>query len=1040
MDPEGAQVGSGAAREEFTLVDNPAASGERIFIPYSAAEEDADDLDDEDDEDDDDDDDDDDEDDDDIDDGEPDFTVGESSTIDIRTERTRLLTDVSKEAAFDNADIRERYRARVRMCLKDDKNVDEPTLLHFIVLSILIFHESHEAMDFIVKLALEEAPDDLACQTKGPLETPLHVAIKRKEEKLAKLMCDTAPAVAAKAISLQKENGETCLHLAIKENLDIIPFLINKAHPTAFRQQRSLKVRDGAGNTPLHDAVHFSRYVTESATCAPEKIPKCRRCREAEKKLESSSNRLCEIVESLVQKDSEALATLNALGQSPYVYHLATRQEVRATLEPTKRASASNKQQQSSMNPEVESSGSTATNKKENPKANIKSSVVVSHEEGKNSKTAKNPKSASTDVSRKSRTVKPGPKIAKTHVPLPRSEKLAERTKIEEYLREMAFAQGSFEKACRCLFGNRSADSKIRTVFRPQLRLSEHTPEDHEFLEFGRTLAYVELDIRSRLVVQGADAALEVEQTSRDEDAKALRDTFRWLRKKNVKQIVKLVVKDNPDRYCSDETIETCLDGFDVRYLDWNKADMCVDTIRKKAPNVVHLWLHSSGSNAVLWSWSDSSGLRSLPKLSQVHINARKGLESYKRNEENMQKFKERLRQPILALGPSKIKVIDSVEKPPKARPHLRLDNSFDVRPQDRHHWMNNIRDFAAELRTELGATYSQRKPKVAIIDDGVNPESEFLGQRIAHGWPPDEPKSSSEPFYASTRGHGTQMAKLICHACPFAQLYVAKLDGWKDPDLPHPQFTAKDAAEAVRWAIRENVDIISMSWNIERSRSNEADIDALASQIKAAANRNIIMYCAAQDKGQLGGGGGGGGESGEVDVYPAGSDTTKLRIVGAADATGHPLNIVDASKVHYLFPGEVVLEADGKTIAGSSAATALAAGTAAMILFCYELGYGRMETIAKPGRMGQLFNSLRSSTKFVDVEPILKPGNTPQFVVKECTARVKEIRDEENSAIRAGSDQRGSGSGALDPGASTAAFAAPIRRTTGPLIVSGGR
>ncbi|KAI1408751.1 hypothetical protein F5Y13DRAFT_104954 [Hypoxylon sp. FL1857] len=1024
MDGQGEPTRS--APEDFTMIDNPPNTGDRIFIPFSEAEldnahdsEDDDDYDDDEDEDEDDDD-------EEIDDGEPDFIVGESNTIDIRTERTKLLTDVSKEAKFDDVDVLKRYRARVRLCLKDDKNIEEPTLLHFIVLNFLIFHESHDAMNFIVKLALEEAPEDLAHQTKGPLETPLHVAVKRKEERLAQLMCELAPNVAAKAISLQNENGETCLHVAIKENLDVVPYLINKAHVATFRQQRSQKVRDGAGNTPLHDAVHYSRYITEAATCPPDKIPKCRRCREAEKKLESSCIRLRTIVESLVQKDAESLATLNALGQSPYVYHLATRQEVRATLELAKPKPTGANQEQLPKNPKTDNIKGATIGKTEKPKADIKSGVVVSQEESKRSK---NPKSESPDTARKGRIVRPGPKIAKSHLPLPRSDKLAEKTGIEDYLREMAFAQGSFEKACKCLFGNRSADSKVRTVFRPQLRLSDHTPEDHEFLEFGKMLAYVELDIRPR-PIQETDSVAEDELETWEEDSKALCATFKWLRKKNVKQIVKLVVKDNPNRNCSDETIETCLDGFDVRYLDWNKADMCVDTIRKKAPNVVHLWLHSSGSNAVLWSWSDSSGLRSLPKLSQVHINARKGLESYKRNEENIRHFKERLGKPINGLNPSTIKVIESVEKPPKARPHLRLENSFDVRSQDRHQWMNNIRDFAAELRTELGVHYSHRKPRVAIIDDGVNPESEFLGQRIAHGWPPDEPKSNSEPFYASTRGHGTQMAKLICHACPFAQLYVAKLDGWKDPDLPHPQFTAKDAAEAVKWAIRENVDIISMSWNIERNRSNEADIDALASQIKAAANRNIIMYCAAQDKGQLG--------NSEVEVYPAGSDTTKLKIVGAADPTGHPLNIVDTDKVHYLFPGEVVLENDGKTITGSSAATALAAGTAAMILFCYELGYGKMETIAKPGRMAQLFNSLRSSTKFIDVEPILKPGNSPQFVVKECTARVKEIRDEENQAIRTGADQRTSGG--LDAGASAASFAPPVRRTTGPLIVSGGR
>ncbi|KAF3062822.1 hypothetical protein GL218_09462 [Daldinia childiae] len=807
--------------ENFTMIDNPTAVGNGIFIPFTEA-----DLDDPDDSESDEDDEDEDEDDEDVDDGEPDFAIGRSGTIDIRTERTKLLTEVSKEVRFDDADVIEKYQARVRLCLKDDKNVEEPTLLHYIVLSLLIFHETQDAMNFIVRLALQEAPEDLAYQTKGPLETPLHVAIKRKEENLAKLMCEIAPDVAAKAISLQNENGETCLHLAIKENLDVAPFLISKAHIAAFRQQRSQKIRHGAGNTPLHDAVHYSRYIVEVPTCPPEKIPKCRRCREAEKKLESSCTRLSKIVESLVQKDPEALATLNALGQSPYVYHLATRQETRASLDLAKSKPTGGTQDQTLKNPKTEGSGSAASGKIEKPNPYIKSGATIAHEERKR---AKNPKSETPNIPNKGRSAKPGPKITKTHQPLPRSDKLAEKTKIEEYLREMAFAQGNFEKA---------------------------------------------------------------------------------------------------------------FNGLD-------------------AP---------------------------------------------------------------------RIKVIESIERPPKTRITPRLDSSFDVRSQDRHHWMNNIRDFAAELRTELGVNYNQRRPKVAIIDDGVNPEGEFLGQRIAHGWPPDEPKSNLEPFYASTRGHGTQMAKLICHACPFAQLYVAKLDGWKDPDLPHPQFTAKDAAEAVKWAIRENVDIISMSWNIERSRSNEADIDALASQIKIAANRNIIMYCAAQDKGQLG--------NSETEVYPAGSDTTKLRIVGAADPTGHPLNIVDTNKVHYLFPGEVILENDNKAITGSSAATALAAGTAAMILFCYELGYGKMETIAKPGRMGQLFNSLKKSTKYVDVESILKPGQTPELVVKECAARVKEIRDEEN--LRATPDHRTSGG--LDLSGSTASFAPPIRRTTGPLVVPGGR
>lgn len=87
------------------------------------------------------------------------------------------------------------------------------------------------------------------------------------------------------------------------------------------------------------------------------------------------------------------------------------------------------------------------------------------------------------------------------------------------------------------------------------------------------------------------------------------------LHRKGVRRILKLTVRDNLDDPCSDEVIERCLKRFDVRYLDWQKYDLCAEVILSAAPNVVKLTLHSSGSHAVLRSWASEMTLCELNKV-----------------------------------------------------------------------------------------------------------------------------------------------------------------------------------------------------------------------------------------------------------------------------------------------------------------------------------------------------------------------------------------------------------------------------------------
>jgi len=95
---------------------------------------------------------------------------------------------------------------------------------------------------------------------------------------------------------------------------------------------------------------------------------------------------------------------------------------------------------------------------------------------------------------------------------------------------------------------------------------------------------------------------------------------FQWLRgTKEVRRIVKLVVIDDEDFPCTDETIEKCLSGFDIRYLDWNKDDICVQSIKDNVKNLRELWVSWSGRNSTLFGWSNKDyGLRCLDQVRLV--------------------------------------------------------------------------------------------------------------------------------------------------------------------------------------------------------------------------------------------------------------------------------------------------------------------------------------------------------------------------------------------------------------------------------------
>jgi len=146
------------------------------------------------------------------------------------------------------------------------------------------------------------------------------------------------------------------------------------------------------------------------------------------------------------------------------------------------------------------------------------------------------------------------------------------------------------------------------------------------------------------------------------------------------------------------------------------------------------------------------------------------------------------------------------------------------------------------------------------------------------------------------------------------------------------------------------------MSWNVQRNE-NHPDITSLLEAVRKASNANILMYCAASNTKAT--------TKSNDPYFPGGFN--EVTAIGAAD---------------YLFPGDYVLNGpDGKPTkeGGNSAATALAAGMAALILFCIKKSGEEIRTPARTG-MGKVFGDLLrvsgETVNFVDIKNLVSQNS----------------------------------------------------------------
>lgn len=171
---------------------------------------------------------------------------------------------------------------------------------------------------------------------------------------------------------------------------------------------------------------------------------------------------------------------------------------------------------------------------------------------------------------------------------------------------------------------------------------------------------------------------------------------------------------------------------------------------------------------------------------------------------------------------------------------------------------------------------------------------------------------------------------------------------------------------QAIKWAVKQKVDIISMSWTFERTETNGDAMERLREEIDKANKDQILMFSSTDDKGLTG--------PDQARVYPTCLKSQGIIRIGAATQSG-AVSDWSGKEVDYVLPGENIeiddpmsghnahlLEHPSSnashhghlthpTATGSSYATALAAGVASMIIYCAEVALIHSKAKLEPGQ-----------------------------------------------------------------------------------------
>lgn len=260
---------------------------------------------------------------------------------------------------------------------------------------------------------------------------------------------------------------------------------------------------------------------------------------------------------------------------------------------------------------------------------------------------------------------------------------------------------------------------------------------------------------------------------------------------------------------------------------------------------------------------------------------------------------------------------------------------SFDLPPNanDADTWFYQIRFHTHKLLYNGMSKNPGRRPdRVAILDTGLALARDNVKLPMADKWS-RKARSGQLNYKDFTEGdasctdssdslHGTWCASLLMQRAPYAEFYIANVVklGIKGQEPGH-------VAAALLCAIQNEVDIISMSFGWA-SVKPEVDV-----QIDLARQKGILLFAAASNDSDF---------TPEHGMYPASNQTVYCIYTCRGSGLRSEFNPRSSKdKISFMFPGEdvTILRANHKPVEGigrlkgTSFATPIAAGTAAMVL-----------------------------------------------------------------------------------------------------------
>ena len=213
----------------------------------------------------------------------------------------------------------------------------------------------------------------------------------------------------------------------------------------------------------------------------------------------------------------------------------------------------------------------------------------------------------------------------------------------------------------------------------------------------------------------------------------------------------------------------------------------------------------------------------------------------------------------------------------------------------------------------------------VAVIDTGCC-EHSMLQNNVIGGKNFTCEDNADENNYIDYNGHGTHVAGIISLVAPDAKLLILKaLDKSGGGSY-------KCITEAIKYAISQNVDVISMSLGgLDRDES-------MYSAIKDAIRRNISVVCAAGNDGD-------GDSKTEENNYPGAYN--EVIEVGAIDKNYKITDFSNSNKnIDLVAPGEGIvstyLNNEYKKLSGTSQATPFVSGILVLLKQYFEEQFGR--------------------------------------------------------------------------------------------------